>query len=56
MEQERISYHDSVHKVYARIKADGMDNIWDRYEAQGMAGNPDLRCPFCMSGAKCVSH
>lgn len=52
MEKERISYHDSVIKAYERIKADGMTNIWDRYEAQGF-GDPDKRCPFCMAGTRC---
>jgi len=53
MEEHRISYHESVRTVYDRIKKDGMDNIWDRYEAQGMGGNPDQRCPFCMGGIRC---
>ncbi|WP_292485091.1 anaerobic carbon-monoxide dehydrogenase catalytic subunit [Methanohalobium sp.] len=53
MEKDRISYHDSVLKVYNRIKEDGMDNIWDRYEAQGMGGDPDRRCPFCQKGIRC---
>ncbi len=53
MEGKRISYHKSVQKVYERIKKDGMINIWDRFEAQGMGGNPDKRCPFCLSGARC---
>ena len=53
MEGERISYHDSVRKVYDRIKEDGMPTIWDRFEAQGMGGNPDQRCPFCMGGVRC---
>jgi carbon-monoxide dehydrogenase catalytic subunit len=53
MEKDRISYHDSVRRVYERIKTDGMNNIWDRYEAQGMGGNPDQRCPFCMGGVRC---
>jgi len=53
MEGERISYHESVRRVYDRIKEDGMNNIWDRYEAQGMGGNPDQRCPFCMGGVRC---
>ncbi|MBN1547055.1 MAG: anaerobic carbon-monoxide dehydrogenase catalytic subunit [Syntrophaceae bacterium] len=52
MEKERISYHESVLKVYDRIKQDGMTNIWDRYEAQGF-GDPDKRCPFCMGGVRC---
>ncbi|NWF77838.1 MAG: anaerobic carbon-monoxide dehydrogenase catalytic subunit [Chloroflexi bacterium] len=53
MEKQRISYHESVLRVYDRIKKDGMSNIWDRYEAQGMGGNPDQRCPFCMGGVRC---
>ena len=53
MEEDRISYHESVKKVYERIKKDGMTNIWDRYEAQGMGGNPDQRCPFCQGGVRC---
>ncbi len=53
MEGERISYHESVRRVYDRIKEDGIDNIWDRFEAQGMGGNTDQRCPFCMGGVRC---
>jgi carbon-monoxide dehydrogenase catalytic subunit len=53
MEKERISYHESVLRVYERIKKDGMSNVWDRYEAQGVGGNPDQRCPFCMGGVRC---
>ncbi len=40
MEKDRISYHESVRRVYDRIKEDGMNNIWDKYAAQGMGGNP----------------
>jgi len=53
MEGERVSQHESVRRMYERIKRDGMTNIWDRYEAQGMGGNPDQRCPFCMGGVRC---
>jgi carbon-monoxide dehydrogenase catalytic subunit len=53
MEEGRISYHESVRKAYKRIKKDNMSNVWDRYEAQGMGGNPDQRCPFCMAGTRC---
>jgi carbon-monoxide dehydrogenase catalytic subunit len=53
MEGSRISYHESVRKVYERIKKDGMTSIWDRYEAQGFSGDPDKRCPFCLKGARC---
>lgn len=51
--KERISHHESVRKVYERIKRDNMNNIWDRYKAQGLGGNPDKRCPFCQQGARC---
>lgn len=53
MEANRISYHQSVLKVYRRLKQDGVTNVWDRYEAQGMGGNPDQRCAFCMAGTRC---
>jgi carbon-monoxide dehydrogenase catalytic subunit len=53
MDGERISYHQSVRTVYERIKKDGMTNIWDRYQAQGLGDNPDQRCPFCMGGVRC---
>ncbi len=53
MEKERISYHGSVRKVYDRIRNDGMTNIWDRYEAQGLGQSPDQRCPFCQGGVRC---
>ena len=53
MEKDRISYHESVHRMYDRIKKDGMNNLWDRYEAQGSAKSPDTRCKFCMGGVRC---
>jgi carbon-monoxide dehydrogenase catalytic subunit len=53
MEDKRISYHESVLKIYERIKEDGMTNIWDRFEAQGFGDDPDKRCPFCMGGVRC---
>ncbi len=53
MEEGRISYHESVRQAYKKIKKDNMSNVWDRYEAQGMGGNPDQRCPFCMAGTRC---
>ncbi|RJP32775.1 MAG: anaerobic carbon-monoxide dehydrogenase catalytic subunit [Actinobacteria bacterium] len=53
MEDDRISYHESVRRAYRRIKEDGMTNIWDRYEAQGLGSDPDKRCPFCMGGTRC---
>lgn len=53
MDGKRISYHNSVLKVYERIKKDGIINIWDRFEQQGFGGVPDKRCPFCLKGARC---
>lgn len=54
MDDERISYHESVLRVYReRIKPDGMTNVWDRFEAQGLGSDPDKRCPFCMGGVRC---
>lgn len=53
MENDRISAHESVLTVYRRLKQDGMNNIWDRYTAQGMGNDPDKRCPFCMGGVRC---
>jgi carbon-monoxide dehydrogenase catalytic subunit len=53
MKEDRISYHESVRKLYERIKRDNMNNIWDRYEAQGFGSDPDKRCPFCTAGARC---
>ncbi|MBK5093478.1 MAG: anaerobic carbon-monoxide dehydrogenase catalytic subunit [Actinobacteria bacterium] len=54
MEDDRISYHESVRRVFHEsIKPAGITNIWDRFEAQGMGGDPDKRCPFCMAGARC---
>jgi len=53
MKDVRISHHESVRRMYERIKQDEMSNIWDRYVAQGMGGDPDRRCPFCMAGTRC---
>jgi len=53
VEDDRISYHESIKKVYRRIKEDGMTNIWGRYEAQGLGTSPDQRCPFCQGGVRC---
>jgi carbon-monoxide dehydrogenase catalytic subunit len=52
MENDRISHHESVKKMYQRIKKDGLTNIWDRYDAQGL-GKPDARCAFCYGGVRC---
>jgi carbon-monoxide dehydrogenase catalytic subunit len=53
MDNNRISYHDSVMTLYERLKKDNMNNMWQRYEAQGLGSDPDKRCPFCMGGVRC---
>jgi len=53
MEHDRISHHESVRRVYNRIRSDGMSNVWDRFEAQGFGNEPDRRCAFCMAGTRC---
>ena len=53
MEGNRVSHHESVKKMYKKIKDDNITNIWDRYEAQGFGGDPDKRCPFCQGGVRC---
>ncbi len=53
MDDNRISYHESVRRMYEKIKKDGITNVWDRYEAQGMGGDPDQRCTYCMGGNRC---
>ncbi|MFP4545233.1 MAG: anaerobic carbon-monoxide dehydrogenase catalytic subunit [Methanomassiliicoccales archaeon] len=53
MDDERISHHESVRRMYDRIRKDGLTNVWDRYEAQGLGKDPDKRCPYCMGGVRC---
>ncbi|NHJ84818.1 MAG: anaerobic carbon-monoxide dehydrogenase catalytic subunit [Asgard group archaeon] len=72
MQKERVSYHDSVNKIYEErlrkenlekvssidslheiIRQRGLTNIWDRYKAQGLGGDPDRRCQFCLGGVRC---
>jgi carbon-monoxide dehydrogenase catalytic subunit len=53
MEEDRVSYHESVRSMYEKIKKDKMNNVWDRYQAQGLGGDPDRRCPFRLGGVRC---
>jgi len=53
MEGKRVSHHESVRTAVERIRRDGLTNLWDRYEAQGLGSNPDKRCPYCMGGVRC---
>ena len=45
---EKVSYHESINKMYEKVKADGVTNIVDRYNAQEKG-----RCPFCTQGLSC---
>ncbi len=53
LDEKRISYHPSVRTVYTKLHDMGLSNVWDRYEAQGIGGDPDNRCRFCMGGVRC---
>ncbi|WP_088555216.1 anaerobic carbon-monoxide dehydrogenase catalytic subunit, partial [Calderihabitans maritimus] len=44
----RVSVHDSVQEMYERIKADGLSNVWDRFNPQ-----ETIRCDFCLRGVSC---
>ncbi|MBC7121283.1 MAG: anaerobic carbon-monoxide dehydrogenase catalytic subunit [Candidatus Methanosuratus sp.] len=44
-----VSVHDSIKKMYEQLKADGMSNVWDRWQAQ-----EQVRCrSFCAKGLSC---
>lgn len=44
----RVSYHDSVEEMLVRIRADGLSNVFDRYQEQ-----EKIRCKFCLQGLSC---
>ena len=44
----KISYHESINKMYEKVRADGVTNIVDRFNAQEKG-----RCPFCSQGLSC---
>jgi len=47
MPDMRSSAHESVRTMLAKIEADGMTNVFQRFAAQG------ARCPFCEQGLRC---
>ncbi|MFW9921813.1 MAG: anaerobic carbon-monoxide dehydrogenase catalytic subunit [Candidatus Thorarchaeota archaeon] len=54
LRKEVVQKHESHERLFVRLKQEGVTNIWDRYEVQGLAfGDPDRRCQFCVSGARC---
>ncbi|NLP44088.1 MAG: anaerobic carbon-monoxide dehydrogenase catalytic subunit [Peptococcaceae bacterium] len=44
----RVSYHDSVEQMLSRIRADGLSNVFDRWQQQ-----EKIRCKFCLQGLSC---
>ncbi|MHA1125575.1 MAG: anaerobic carbon-monoxide dehydrogenase catalytic subunit [Candidatus Heimdallarchaeota archaeon] len=54
LRKEAIEEHESHDRLFVRLQQDGITNIWDRFEAQGLAfGEPDRRCQFCLQGVRC---
>ncbi len=45
---EKHSAHDSVDKMYEKVKKDEMTNVHDRYDAM-----EKVRCDFCKKGTRC---
>jgi len=45
---EKHSAHDSVEKMYDKVKEDDMTNVHDRYDAM-----ENVRCDFCAKGTRC---
>lgn len=53
MTDERVSYHESINEQYQRVKADGVTNVIDRFNAQGARckfGEQGLCCQLCSMG------
>jgi len=54
LRKESVEVSQSHSRLFVRLKQEGITNIWDRYADQGLAfGQPDRRCYFCQSGARC---
>ncbi len=45
---EEVSYHESINRMYEKVKRDGVTNIVDRFREQEKG-----RCPFCSEGLSC---
>ncbi|MHA1220505.1 MAG: anaerobic carbon-monoxide dehydrogenase catalytic subunit [Candidatus Heimdallarchaeota archaeon] len=51
---EVVKEHDTIDTLNIRIKQEGITNLWDRFARQGLIfGDPDRRCHFCLTGARC---
>ncbi len=44
---ENPSYHETINKMYKKVKEDGLTNVADRYESQSN------KCTFCSQGISC---
>jgi len=45
---DKISYHETVNRMYEEVSSEGVTNIADRFRAQEKG-----RCPFCIQGLSC---
>jgi len=45
---EPVSAHASIREMYEYVKGEGLDNVFDRFEAQ-----EPTRCAFCRGGIRC---
>ncbi|MFP4142835.1 MAG: anaerobic carbon-monoxide dehydrogenase catalytic subunit [Thermoplasmata archaeon] len=45
---EKHSAHESVEKMYDKVKEDGLTNVHDRFDAM-----ENVRCDFCAKGTRC---
>lgn len=44
----RVSVHDSVQEMYEHLHAEGLTNVFDRFDPQ-----EKIRCNFCVQGVSC---
>ena len=45
---EPVSAHASIREMYEYVKGQGLDSVFDRFEAQ-----EPTRCPYCRGGIRC---
>ncbi|AGB41181.1 carbon-monoxide dehydrogenase, catalytic subunit [Halobacteroides halobius DSM 5150] len=44
----KVSVHETVQEMYEKLHADGMSNVFDRFDPQ-----EKIRCSFCSDGVSC---
>ncbi len=49
MNEEKVSYHQSINEMYEKVREDGLSNIVDRFR-----GQDETRCPHCVKGLSCT--